>query len=541
MNRCRIVTAAVMAVGLASAPAHAALGDHVWSRSWSVSGVGSAVDGNGASSIAGTVSGSVDFGGGTLPGGSGDVFVAKYAPDGSHVWSGIYDATSFPTVTAVACAPAGDTYVAGVLSKGGTIDFGGGPIGGTFGEIWAVRFDPAGNHVWSDTFGRGVVYDVDASDAHVAFAARNNGIVNFGGGDLTMSGDTQAIVAVLAPDGSHEWSAAFGDGALQEGRDVVLLSSVQGSIDFGGGALSADADPDVTLAKFSAGGALQWSQIFAGQFAAFSSIQNTGMDVNSSGSIVMTGEFTGSVTFGGGTFVSDGLDVFVARFDGAGFHNYSAKFGGAGNQSGTVAWFDPSFNVMLAGTFAGDLDFGAGPLPSAGGNDVFVASIDGSGAVRFARSFGGTSGESRVEGAAGPGGECILSTVGFSSIDFGGGPLPASFFLAKLDGDEGVETAAPQAGGPRGTELAIYPNPFVAGTTIRFTAPGGGAGTARVRILDVAGREVRSFAAPGPAGGGWIVSWDGRSDRGAAVVSGVYFVQVETAETRRTERVVRLR
>lgn len=542
-------SAAFVGFALAGPPAFAALGDHAWSQSWGVNGVGSAVDGIGASSIAGTVNGPVDFGGGTIPGDAGDVFVAKYSPGGSHVWSGIYEATSFPTVTAVACAPNGDTYVAGVLSKGGTIDFGGGPIGTTFGEMWAVHFDAVGNHVWSDTFGKGLINDVDASDAHVVFAARSNGTVNFGGSDLTTSGDVQTVVAMLTPGGAHEWSAAFGDGATQEGRevglaangDVVLLSSVNGTVDFGGGALTAVATTNLALAKFDAAGAHQWSQIFQGQFSSFSGVLYTGMDVNTSGSIVMTGEFTGSVTFGGGTLVSDGLDVYVARFDGAGFHNYSAKFGGAGSQSGMVAWFDPSFNLMLAGTFDGDLDFGTGLLANSGSRDAYVASIDGSGTVRYARSFGSTSSESRVEGAAGPSGEAIVSLAAFSSIDFGGGSLPGSFFLAKLDGDEIVETGAPAVGAPRPADLAVYPNPFTLGTTIRFGADGGSAVPARIRIFDAGGRQVRSFEGLPASGTGHVISWDGRSDRGAAVVPGVYFVQLEAEGERRAERVVRIR
>jgi hypothetical protein len=543
-----VAAATILSLTITNAPARAALGDHAWSQGWGVNGVGCAVDGAGASSIAGTVNGAVDLGGGVLPGGGGDVFVAKYAADGSHVWSGIYDATSFPNVTAVACTPAGDTYVAGVLSKGGTIDFGGGPIGGSFGEMWAVHFDAVGNHVWSDTFGTGVINDVDANDSHVVFAARNTGIANFGGGDLTVSGNVQTIVAMLTPCGAHEWSTAFGDAAVQEGRevgiaangDVVLLSSVLGTTNFGGGALTADANSDLALAKFDVSGGHVWSQLFTGQFGAFT-IFNTGMDVNTSGSIVLTGEFTGSTTFGGATFVSNGLDIFVARFDGGGIHNYSAQFGGVGDQSGTVAWFDPSFNIMLAGSFLGTLDFGAGALPTPTARSAYVASIASNGTLRYAKSFGGTSSVSRVEGAAGPNGEAIFSTTSFAAIDFGGGPVTGSHFLAKLEGEETTETATPLVGAPQRDELSVYPNPFVSNATIRFGTTSGSAGPTRVRIFDAAGREVRTFEGFASGGAPQTVSWDGRSASGVGVVPGVYFVRLEAGDRSQAARVVRIR
>jgi len=322
---------------------------------------------------------------------------------------------------------------------------------------------------------------------------------------------------------------------------VTVLASVEGTIDFGGGGLTADANADLALATFDVGGAHQWSQLFTGQFGSFS-IFNTGMDVNSSGSIVITGEFTGSTSFGGGTLVSNGLDVFVARFDGAGFHDYSAKFGGAGDQTGTVAWFDPEFNMMLAGTFAGDLDFGGGTLANAGARDLYVASIAGNGTLRFANSFGSASSESSPEGAAGPNGELIFSVRAFADIDFGGGLLTQSFFLAKLDGEVETETATPLVA-PAGSaqDLRVYPNPFRDATSIRWAAPAGAADGARVRIFDAAGRVVRVLEGPAGASDTRVLSWDGRTTGGDPVVPGVYFVRAEAAPASLVQRVVRIR
>ena len=73
-------------------------------------------------------------------------------------------------------------------------------------------------------------------------------------------------------------------------------------------------------------------------------------------------------------------------------------------------------------------------------------------------------------------------------------------------------------------ELGAYPNPFNPTTTIRFNLSS--SGLARLRIFDVAGREVwdRELNADAP---GWQeISWDGRNRDGESVASGVYFAHV---------------
>jgi hypothetical protein len=53
---------------------------------------------------------------------------------------------------------------------------------------------------------------------------------------------------------------------------------------------------------------------------------------------------------------------------------------------------DVSGDVYLTGGFDGIIDFGGGPLTSAGSGDIFLASYTSSGAHRFSKRFGGTGG-----------------------------------------------------------------------------------------------------------------------------------------------------
>lgn len=69
------------------------------------------------------------------------------------------------------------------------------------------------------------------------------------------------------------------------------------------------------------------------------------------------------------------------------------------------------------------------------------------------------------------------------------------------------------------------PNPFNATTTIALRAPE--PGPARVRIFDVKGRLVRELHHGAISQGETRFTWDGRSEAGSAVASGVYIYRVE--------------
>jgi hypothetical protein len=97
--------------------------------------------------------------------------------------------------------------------------------------------------------------------------------------------------------------------------------------------------------------------------------------------------------------------------------------------------------------------------------------------------------------------------------------------------------------GPRTTEavhlIRSAPNPFQARTRILFSlaSPGG----VRVDVLDVRGRLIRRLQDGDLDAGMQAVSWDGRTDDGGPVPSGVYLVRVTTERGRQTARVVHLR
>jgi hypothetical protein len=70
-----------------------------------------------------------------------------------------------------------------------------------------------------------------------------------------------------------------------------------------------------------------------------------------------------------------------------------------------------------------------------------------------------------------------------------------------------------------------YPNPFNPSTTIRYRLPVETRTT--VRIYDVTGRLVRTLVDEPEEAGTYAISWDGRSDAGLAVSTGVYVYRLQ--------------
>lgn len=110
--------------------------------------------------------------------------------------------------------------------------------------------------------------------------------------------------------------------------------------------------------------------------------------------------------------------------------------------------------------------------------------------------------------------------VGFAPL------RPSEFLLLRIVQQRPIPTAVP----PSPPALALrapFPNPAGAPVTLAFDLPAGE--TVSLRVLDVAGRTVRTLVGGEVlASGHHDRTWDGRDDRGDRLAAGVYVVRLET-------------
>ena len=86
---------------------------------------------------------------------------------------------------------------------------------------------------------------------------------------------------------------------------------------------------------------------------------------------------------------------------------------------------------------------------------------------------------------------------------------------------------------------AAYPNPFNPVTTIRYEAPIGGQLT--LGIYDLTGKLVKTLITNKQSVSPGIVHWNGKSDTGESLPSGVYFYRLSAADFTATRKIVLLK
>ncbi|MBI4705913.1 MAG: hypothetical protein HY744_32880 [Deltaproteobacteria bacterium] len=78
---------------------------------------------------------------------------------------------------------------------------------------------------------------------------------------------------------------------------------------------------------------------------------------------------------GCGNACGPGLTCIMAGCREPGGHLWSKGFGSSGGDQGRAVALDANGNALVAGLFSGTVDFGGGPLVSAGGHDIFVLKL----------------------------------------------------------------------------------------------------------------------------------------------------------------------
>lgn len=325
--------------------------------------------------------------------GQADLFVARYAGDGTLVWVRAGGGTGNERAHGIAATPTG-LYVSGRFA--GTATFGDVELvaGAMYGATaFVVRYGAAGDVEWARRVGDGDSGDVDVFDVAAA------------GEDLVMTGNYQSMV-VFGPGEAHETS-------------------------FEAPCWGVDA----FVARYGRAGELAWAKRFAGPgFDLPSAIA-----VDAQGSVLVTGSVSGegpaaSATFGAGeggevSVPVQGSEVFVASFDGATGEVLFARSGGSAFGEHARAIHPTSDGFVVAGTFGRYADsgfavFGRGEanettLIGAAGDDLFIALYDASGALVWARAAGGTSTGDWVSSVSvGPQGEIVVGGAFTETIVF---------------------------------------------------------------------------------------------------------------------------
>ncbi|MEJ7729887.1 MAG: hypothetical protein WKG00_11765 [Polyangiaceae bacterium] len=398
----------------------------------------SAVDDDQNIYVVGVFDGTIDLGGAPLiASGLGDILVAKLDEHGDVLWARNYGSAQQEGAYGVSVTSSGIAIV-GYFEKNLTI--GAWSLAGAPGERtpFVASISAAGEPHWAVT--------VDGVEDAYAFAVGplpDDALMV--AGSLRTSKPAplpQAIfVRRLAKDGATEWTrifeSAYEQYATAAATDPVgnIFVAVQGRDEIKLDAWTIpppDGDDRLALAKLDAEGQVAWVQTVDGSYdGSVSDLFTT-----ATGSVALAGSFIGTLVIDDATLSSsDNRAAFVTMLTSGGIPIWTRSFGDATAFAAAVA-VDPNDRVVVAGGFTGEMHMDTWSLASAGEDDFFLASLEPTGEVRWAKRFGDKSfqigGELRLsvdkQGY-------ILSTGDFlGTVDFGAGPHTAQgsdLYIAK--------------------------------------------------------------------------------------------------------------
>jgi beta-propeller repeat-containing protein len=232
-------------------------------------------------------------------------------------------------------------------------------------------------------------------DGTLALTGTFEGTLDLGGKPLVSQGGGDIFFASFSRAGLFRWATSFGGKGLDEGASVAmdahggiyLFASFENTLTFGGDPLVSKGGTDAALVKFTSDGTLLWARQLGG--AANETPGKVAVDAG--GNVYVTGEFSESTSIQGTKLVSaGGTDVFLASFDASGNLRWARALGGPGDDGANGVGTDAAGHLYLAGYFSDQAAIGAPkPLRSAGAADVFVASFEGKdGSYRWSKAFG---------------------------------------------------------------------------------------------------------------------------------------------------------
>lgn len=337
-----------------------------------------------------------------------------------------------------------------------TVSIGGSGVGGVTAAPTGLTCN---GNTCTGMYEDGTVVDLSATATSGMFLGWSNACTGTTACSVTMNQDRsvgalfgtpgQALWAVQVGSTGREYGAAV---AVDSASDVIAVGEFSGSVTLGATTLTSAGSTDVYVAKLAGtDGSVLWAKRFGGTQADIAG----DVAVDSANNVYVSGQFLGSVDFGGGAVSSGTLaDAFVLKLDTNGSYAWARKFGGNQFDGSSTGISVRGSNVVLVSTFVGTMTVDATNFTSAGSSDIFVASLaTATGASNWTKSFGGGLADVPRDVAIDSGDNVVIVGKYAGTVNFGGGAMstPGDFddvLLLKLSGSAGAHLLSQHFGGP---------------------------------------------------------------------------------------------
>lgn len=412
--------------------------------------------------------------------GTVDLYATKFDQSGTPVWAkGFGGLSNSISIGGMSTDAAGNIYIVGsytfLMTINGINYYSAGDKDG-----FIIKLDPNGNVIWVKSFGSATTQDFNAiaingNKVYVAGAYMGS----FAAGSITLAasnnGSSDAMVIAFDTAGTALW-ASTGGGSDQDyffsvsasSSAVYAAGAVRGSsASFGSinltGSGSAD---DILMTRLTTAGTYD----LAKRIGSTNTDQalNIGNDAN--GNIYISGDFLGTVNFGGTvSLTSNGgstyTDGFLAKYNSTGVCQWACRQGGASDDITTGMEVAANGYVYLCGYYSN----GTATLTSTttsvnltnmGGADGFAAKYNPNGGILWGIKLGNMSDDRPKTIVSDNIGYCYVMGNFFGSITLGSLnpvislPTNIATYIGRLNGfTTGIQEVKTNY------NFSLYPNP----------------------------------------------------------------------------------
>jgi hypothetical protein len=289
--------------------------------------------------------------------------------------------------------------------------------------------------------GNGVVTGTAVDHAgNVVVAGYFNGTINFGTGPIssTFANDvTDAFLAKYTPQGTLIWLKHFGGVgndaakalAIDSQNNIFVVGNFQNTVDFGGGAITAVSSIEMFVVKYASSGSYVWANHYSG----LTSDVGASVAVDGSDNVVVLADCGYNANFGGVPMSPAGgaadIDAALGKLSGStGAVIWAKRFGGVNWENARAVAVDSAGDIAVTGYVLGSTDLGGGTISAGGSYDIFLAKYAGAdGSYRWGKVFGGPGGDYGYGVTVDPAsGNVIMTGLFAGTVDFGGGSIGTS-------------------------------------------------------------------------------------------------------------------
>lgn len=346
--------------------------------------------------VVGGFHGTVDFGTGPMAStGLSDIYVAKFDPFGNAKWVKRYGDASSQTALAVAVDNMGAVYVGGLMV--GAVDFDGTILTSAGSEdAFLARFEADGKFTWAHNYGdtkSQLIRHLEVTKTNLIVAAGEfSGVIAFDSNSQNIhmsAGSNDIFVARFDTSGFVASSRRYGGQlnetirgiALDAADQVYLTGGYEGMVDFNSSMLVSTGARDAYVAMLAPNLNALSAIGFGNPNGPMTLQEGYDVAIGTSNEVFVSGGFVEAIDIAGTFFTNpDGLSrsMFIAKFaPQLMMPVFAQPFGGTSGVVGEGRLVVDSVNkqLVVAGSFTGDMDFGGGPLHVDDAADPYFAKL----------------------------------------------------------------------------------------------------------------------------------------------------------------------